>query len=340
MNKSNNMGSVQPKVSVIIPVYNAEKYLTRCIESVLAQSLTDFELILVDDGSTDNSGDICDSFAKQDKHISVLHKENGGASSARNAGIDIAHGNWICFIDSDDYVRHNYLKMLLLDLKQCKNNQSLVIQGMKQILPSRTKTITPKNNRVFNLLHDANSFFNEINLFKFCGPCCKLFNRSIIIKNSIRFSTDIICAEDFDFLCLYLVHCQYIYVSTTCNYIYEHHPGSISSEVYSFNDEYNGLKQLSSSLRLLEDVYPCYPLMNQRCDMESYYTYRVLLSCYKKGTSQENRIKELKSIDKSFTTQFFKRYHPESLTIAIAKYLFKLKLYSLLDTFMSCRFIK
>ena len=93
-----------PVISVICPVYNAEKYLARAVKSVLAQSFEDFELILVDDGSTDNSGELCDAFAAEDKRVRVIHQANGGVSRARNAGIDSARGEYIAFIDSDDYV--------------------------------------------------------------------------------------------------------------------------------------------------------------------------------------------------------------------------------------------
>ena len=93
------------KISVIVPVYNTEKYLPRCIDSILAQTFTDFELLLIDDGSTDNSGRICGEYALKDKRIKVVHKENGGVSRARNLGIDNAQGEYLSFIDSDDYIR-------------------------------------------------------------------------------------------------------------------------------------------------------------------------------------------------------------------------------------------
>ena len=93
-----------PKVSIIVPVYKAEQYLHRCIDSILSQSFTDWELILVDDGSPDKSGDICDEYSKKDPRIKVFHKSNGGVSSARNLGLDYAKGQWITFIDADDYI--------------------------------------------------------------------------------------------------------------------------------------------------------------------------------------------------------------------------------------------
>ena len=100
-------------ISVIIPVYNVEKYLKRCIESVLKQSYVDYEVLLIDDGSTDGSGRICDQYEKLDRRIRVFHKENGGLSDARNFGLDCMHGDYLTFIDSDDYVGSDYLKILV-----------------------------------------------------------------------------------------------------------------------------------------------------------------------------------------------------------------------------------
>ena len=100
-------------LSVIVPVYNTEPYLSRCIESILNQGSINFELLLIDDGSTDSSGAICDSYAEKDTRIRVFHKENGGVSSARNLGIDNAQGEWLYFVDSDDELLPNGLRTLV-----------------------------------------------------------------------------------------------------------------------------------------------------------------------------------------------------------------------------------
>ena len=102
-----------PKLSVIVPVYNTEKYLRECVDSILAQTFTDFELILVDDGSTDGSGAICDEYAGKDSRIRVIHQENGGATLARRSGVRIAQGEYVAFVDSDDWIaQHIYQNMM------------------------------------------------------------------------------------------------------------------------------------------------------------------------------------------------------------------------------------
>lgn len=104
-----------PIISIIVPVYNTENYLRRCVDSILSQSFTDFELLLINDGSKDSSGKICDEYFVKDNRVRVFHKENGGISSVRDMGLDKALGEWITFVDSDDWIKPNYLKNFLLD---------------------------------------------------------------------------------------------------------------------------------------------------------------------------------------------------------------------------------
>ena len=121
-----------PEVSIIVPVYKVEDYLERCVKSILAQTYTDFELILVDDGSPDRCGEMCDVFAKEDPRIRVIHKKNGGLSDARNVGMDRARGQYLFFVDSDDYIHeqsieklHSLIKALIIALKQVIGRNAL-----------------------------------------------------------------------------------------------------------------------------------------------------------------------------------------------------------------------
>ena len=130
---------MKPEISIIVPIYNVEKYLPRCIESILAQTFTNFELILVNDGSEDDSGEVCDRYAKEDKRIKVIHKKNGGVSSARNAGLKNSIGNYIGFVDPDDYIKkdmfnilYNLCKKNNADISICKNSREIngkVLEG-------------------------------------------------------------------------------------------------------------------------------------------------------------------------------------------------------------------
>ena len=130
--KSNN-----PLISVIIPIYKVEEYLSECVESIIAQSYKNLEIILVDDGSPDNCPVICDDYAKKDERIKVVHKKNGGLSDARNAGLNVATGKYVCFVDSDDYVAPDFIKRLLEALE--KNDADMSVCKYKIVLPDNSK---------------------------------------------------------------------------------------------------------------------------------------------------------------------------------------------------------
>lgn len=144
-----------PLISVIVPVYKVEPYLSRCIDSILAQTFADFELILVDDGSPDNCGKICDEYAQKDKRIQVIHKENGGLSSARNEGIDWAFANsnsqWLTFIDSDDWIHPQYLELLLFgatstntDICVCEYKETSEFSDFEKFDNTDTQMLSPE----------------------------------------------------------------------------------------------------------------------------------------------------------------------------------------------------
>ncbi len=181
-------------ISIIVPVYNTEKYLHRCIDSVLAQTYQDFELLLIDDGSKDSSGAICDEYAAQDTRVRVFHKENGGVSSARNVGLDNVQGEWVTFVDSDDYIEENFLKSFEGNL-----DADLVVGGMIEK--------GPQGNLLRNIpsgYHHPPTFALEGNLTKlaFQSPCGKMYRGSLVKK--LRFDESMIIGEDHFFILRYV----------------------------------------------------------------------------------------------------------------------------------------
>ena len=128
------------KFSIIVPVYNVEKYLAQCIDSILMQTFTDYEIILVDDGSADNGGKMCDAYAAKNKNIKVIHKNNGGLSSARNAGVEIAQGEYILFVDGDDYYDD---KNVFSDLNKLTDGVDVICFGLKKLYEATGKIQTP-----------------------------------------------------------------------------------------------------------------------------------------------------------------------------------------------------
>ena len=145
-------------ISIIVPIYNVEKYLKECIESIINQTYKNIEIILVDDGSPDNCGKICDEYSQRDKRIILIHKENGGLSDARNKGIDIAKGDYLTFIDSDDFVNIDYIEKLYNSIKL--NNTKLAQCGISKV--NENNEIIEKLNYDENYIKTSHEILNEL----------------------------------------------------------------------------------------------------------------------------------------------------------------------------------
>lgn len=286
----------QPIISIIIPVYNTEKYLAKCINSVLSQSFSGFECILIDDGSSDKSPIICDEYAKKDSRIIVIHKENGGSSAARNTGLDVAKGEWLTFIDGDDWVEENYL--LLLYKNATENNCDISICGYKAI--NEKGEFLSKNNKsdliILNQISAKKALFN----YKFIGTgiCCKLVKKQIISNNNIRFDIKIKVCEDGLFWFQVFDKLQKIVYVSTPYYNYLIHDNSITNSPEKFNNckshfaatrkmlyieknnsviweikSYNANKARDICSELLKSKY-------FQTDIYNFYRYRLFLLIY------------------------------------------------------------
>lgn len=186
-----------PYISVIIPVYNAEATLNKCVDSVLKQHFTDFEVILVDDGSKDGSCQICEEYARRDSRVTVIHKENGGVSSARNRGLDIAKGTWVTFVDSDDYLGDGFLQNEEL-------TADIVFGSYLNVIDAREAGgFSSKVMREASLGNVVARYGNDTILR---GPCVKWFRRDLI--GNIRFPEDMKVGEDTCFVWQYLSRCK------------------------------------------------------------------------------------------------------------------------------------
>lgn len=323
-----------PKVSVIVPVYNTEKYLARCIDSILAQTFTDFELILVNDGSKDNSGKICDEYAAKDHRIVVIHKENGGVSSARNKGIDAAQGEWISFIDADDWITPSYLFDFITDISI--SYADIVFHGRINVLPSyETTRITP-NNSTYNILTDCTTFFNEFNLLKFCAPFSKLFRSNIIRDNDIFFNPSLKIGEDCDFLLKYLSYCNLIKTSEIANYNYFIHNSSASHKLSSFKNELEELNCLSRTYHNFSNSKKVSQAFWQQYNkMTTLRVERILFSIFTNSSDRATRLKQLRSIPDKFIMIFRNTFKPQTKFLYIVKYLFTNKHFKTLDFILS-----
>lgn len=202
------------KYSIVVPIYNSENTLRRCIESVLCQDNTQYELILVDDGSTDASGQICDEYAQKYNQIRVVHKMNGGVSSARNAGIELAVGEYILFLDSDD----EYLADALNNIVAGRADLIVFGKEIHKTNPQSDVLVECDEELIYSL--NTATIGQLIGRNFFCVVWDKLFKMSIIKTHHLLFDEDLNFGEDYVFLCRYLVYCKDIYFSKSLLYRY------------------------------------------------------------------------------------------------------------------------
>mgnify|MGYP000262574229 FL=1 len=228
-----------PLISIIIPAYNVEQYLTACLSSIEQQTYQNFEVILIDDGSIDSTGAMCDTVATKDDRFKVIHQKNQGVSVARNKGIEKARGEYIAFIDSDDKITPEYLSSFSLknDIEiqghviYEKNIQRSVIYSKRKVQKDVAKVfcLGPFNSAVWG----------------------KIFKTSIIKDNKIVFPVNLCFSEDTIFLLQYIKHCKTLAVFDAAEYIYIKHSGSLTDKKYPMNDMMLKEKMIVESYKLL-----------------------------------------------------------------------------------------
>ncbi len=218
------------RLSIIIPVYNAEEYLDRCLDSIFEQSFASYEVILVDDGSTDSSPLICDRYSATDPRFRTIHKKNGGVSSARNAGINLAKGEYLMFVDSDDALLPDALDRMMegvVDEDVIVGGYTAFVGGIpgKEILPRKTRSYRGE---------ELNAFFED-NIRKNCemldAPWSKMFRRKTV--GDLRFCEGLSYAEDKLFVFNFLAKCHSAHTCAVPVYAYHIRPGSLGSDISS-----------------------------------------------------------------------------------------------------------
>lgn len=227
-----------PTISVIVPVYNVAALLPRCVDSLLNQRFTDYEVLLVDDGSTDGSEVICDSYGSKDARVKVIHKTNEGVSKTRNRGINESCGEWVTFVDSDDYVTDRYLSDLYASVDP---SIELVIHSLKHIRESGELLYDydlPKGERIY-ATSDFALMAKEQYVAQRGYTACKLFRKQLIDTFSIRFDSNVKFSEDWIFLFSYLNAMNgKVCCSPASNYFYVDREGSLSHAEHDFSYNY------------------------------------------------------------------------------------------------------
>ena len=250
------------KISVIVPVYNVEAYLERCVKSILQQTCTNFELILINDGSTDSSGQICDYLADQYENIKVYHIENAGVSNARNVGIQLATGVWITFVDSDDFVTKDYLATLASAVEG--GNVGFVIAPLHHIKNGIVTDLPPYSGR--KELWSTEETMKELLMTTKTSffPVAKLFKRDLLVDE--KFNTDYHLAEDALFLTELLLktRCSSVFIDKPI-YYYDHREGSATTSVN--RHVFDTIKVYTRIIAQVSQVFPNleYELINREC---------------------------------------------------------------------------
>lgn len=259
---------MNPEVSIIVPVYSVEKYLPKCIESIMHQTFTSFELILVDDGSPDNCGEICDAYAKKDSRIEVIHKKNGGLSSARNAGMKVAQGKYILFCDSDDYVSPHWVEGMYHSAEMYPG--ACVVCDLKKVsegYDASSEDISIKAESVV-------SYFELYKMGLSGYSVNKIYNANVLRRNHIFFDEQCRFAEDVEFCVKYIQCCDKIILIDDILYFYLQRESSILGKYYPNWFELH-----------LHTFYCRLPLMNEQeiqeyCDLWIYSYHEMFKNVF------------------------------------------------------------
>ena len=262
---------MQEKISIIVPVYNVEAYLEKCVESILKQTYTNLEILLVNDGSTDKSGELCDKLALRDHRIRVIHKENGGLSDARNRGIDEASSNLIGFIDSDDYIDEDMYETLYrqmvaskADLSMCGHYDVYHQIPEKQVAEIKTWELMPE---------EAIKMVMEAKILSVTAVN-KLYKKALF--EQLRFRIGKI-AEDA-FIMVDLIHqCSKIVATNEKKYYYVHRENSITTQKFSLKF-LNVIEAYEQNAKIISENYPdLYDVAIMRLNWAYFYVLDRLL---------------------------------------------------------------
>ena len=268
---------MQPTVSIIVPVYNAESTLPRCVDSILTQQYTDFELLLVDDGSTDSSGSLCDGYAAQDARVRAFHQENAGVSSARNLALGRARGTYLQFLDSDDWITADATRSLVR--AAVEHRCDLVIADFYRVVGERLSrkgdidedTVLTREGYAAHMMENPADFYYGV-LWN------KLYRREIVERHRLRMDPEISWCEDFLFNLEYIRHVRLVAAVPKPLYYYHKRPGSLITSQAT----------LRKVIQMKRDTFDYYKNLYQDLDLydeQKARVYRYLISTATDGTT-------------------------------------------------------
>lgn len=281
--------SYTPLISVIVPVYRAEAFLARCVDSLLAQTYTRLDIILVEDGSPDSCGALCDSYAAEESRIRVIHQANAGPSAARNRGIEAAEGDYLCFVDADDYVGQDYIRHFVGGLD---DEVDMVFQGMCAI---NGDTICPKIPHAKRYRQGAvTEAIADINAFAMFGYVWnKLFRKSVITENGLRFRQDINLSEDRIFALEYLRYARQIQVVDAAAYFYTPYAEGLTMRRRSYTELKKAADANWEAAEVLLQLYPSARFQRDTKRMYVMAAMGYLMTLFEETSSDEETTEAL-----------------------------------------------
>lgn len=317
------------KISIIVPVYNAENGLNVCLDSLKGQTYKNFEVILINDGSTDKSGDICDIYTKKDDRFKVIHSENSGVSSARNKGLDAYTGDYIIFVDSDDEVKNNMLEEMLYYLEQSKAD--VIITGITFVKDGKkVKDILPPKHGKFDL--DIWEYICKDNSGMFGYVSNKMYKSYIIKDNQIRFDEDKKIQEDLDFALSVYSNCSSFYMLDRSYYLYNQEEKNRIKEPLA----YMQIEVKKRDILINLGIYDKYKSLHCEKLASMIFGYLYWLPKQKeKFISETSKLYNINRIDKSLDNKSIKNIELKFIT-----YLLKNKKISILWNYFKIRSIR
>lgn len=239
-----------PLVSIIVPIYNVENFLEKCIKSIIEQDYKNLEIILVDDGSPDNCPKICDNFSKIDNRIKVIHKKNAGVSMARNSGLEFANGEYVCFVDGDDYIMKDYVSYLINLISSNKTDIALTTDMFGNFDEKQTKKIE-------SYVVSGEKATELILSYRIPIGCyCKIFKNDFLKKNKIKFFSDLFIGEGFNFNVLAFQHSKEVAIGNRKIYYYRRDNPTSAMTKFS-------IKKCENELYAIEKMKKCFILKSE-----------------------------------------------------------------------------
>lgn len=298
-------------ITLIVPFYNEEQHLRRSIGSILQQTFQDFEVLLIDDLSTDGSFAVAAELTATDSRFRLLRNKAKGLYHARNLALSEARGEYICFLDADDELLPDYLTDLAADSQS--HECDLVVQGFTHVVGEHAIQHSVQSSGLYSLPLQAEPLFASFNVVAMGNVFSKLYRRSIIKEHHLSFSPHVLLSEDMYFVLSYLFHCRQVYLSSKTNYLYIAHKSSMSTYYWDFPTEERSYLALKQAWMQLLSSCSCPSLESAYGEFTGNYINRLIYTATNHPQSNYQSKKYLKAIEEKYLSIYQQYYFPTSL---------------------------